>query len=946
MSSFPLRLTLLSALACTTPAEPAQETPAPSPTDAHIRFGDPPDLAYDAPFFPGAEHDAGVPDPAALLGQELGTRLSHHGEIVTYFRDLAASSPRVTVHSYGRTHEGRELIYAVVTSEANHGRLEAILADLDRLHDPRGLSEAEGRELVKRTPPVAWMGYSIHGDELSGCDAALALGHHLAADTGEEVAGLLGDLVVVIDPCMNPDGRERIISMVEQSAGYTPNLDYASMHRGRWPYGRGNHYLFDMNRDWMAGSQPETRGRWSVALRFHPQLFVDAHEMGSLDTFLFYPQEKPLNPHFPPRHAYWHGEFAADIATAFDGYGWGYYTREWADGWAPFYSDAWSSLTGAIGILYEQASTSGFPLRRASGQILTYREAVHHQAAASMANLRTLRARGEEVLADYLANKRRNVAADTPGNDRAFVLVPGANRTRERALLSVLLGQGIECGVASEAFNATGAEGVLGQRAERREFPAGSIVVPARQPMAQLVKAFLAFDPRLSKEALQAEREEIEQTGSTKIYDLTAWSLPHAFGLDSWWCDAPEVRATALTELPALVGGVEGPADAAYAWAVDAADDAAVPFAVRAMERGLAVHVCDRPFTTGGRTFSRGSLLIRRHENEGDAAAIAEHVAAAARESGARVHATASGRSPDDGPDLGGQHFDLLSRPRVAVLANAPVTADRYGHLWHELDARLGVPFTLLDAQGGGDLRRYNVLVLPPGSGSYLRERSSQLQRWVEGGGTLIAIADAAAAAAGSDLSAVVLRRNALEDLDDYASAVERERSAFRVEVDEASVWGDPSTSPAEAAADEEQAEAAAPAEVDDELDAWMRGFSPYGVNLLAEVNPRHWITAGAGTSMPVYFSGSRVFLSRAPVDTPVRLAPAEDLRLGGLVWPEARSRIADSAWLTVESRGRGQVILFAAMPAFRGYHAATARLFANAVVLGPGLGASQPLGW
>ena len=165
------------------------------------------------------------------------------------------------------------------------------------------------------------------------------------------VHAILAETVVFIDPLQNPDGRARFVHGFEAARGLEPDADPLSAeHVEPWPSGRVNHYLFDMNRDWMVGSQPETRGRWKAVLEFHPHLFVDAHEMGSLDTFLFYPQEKPLNPHFPERHAFWHGEFAADAAAAFDERGWGYYTREWADGWAPFYSDAWSSLIGAIGL--------------------------------------------------------------------------------------------------------------------------------------------------------------------------------------------------------------------------------------------------------------------------------------------------------------------------------------------------------------------------------------------------------------------------------------------------------------------------------------------------------------------------------------------------------------------------------------------------------------------
>ncbi len=931
-----IALCLLSALA-QDPATPAEE---------HIRFGDPVELAYDEPFFPGANYDASVTTPDAILGQMHGTRLSRHAEILACFRAWE-SSPRVVLRSHGVTHEGRELVHAVITTEANHARLDEIRANLARLHDPRGLSDAEGEELVKNTPPVAWMGYSIHGDELSGSDAAVALGYHLVASQDAHVAELLDRVVVVIDPCMNPDGRERIISMVEQSAGYTPNLDYASMHRGHWPYGRGNHYLFDLNRDWMVGTQPETRGRWRAVLEFNPQLFVDAHEMGSLDTFLFYPQERPHNPHFPEKHEFWHNEFAAGAAAAFDERGWSYYTREWADGWAPFYSDAWSSLIGAIGILYEQSSTSGFPLKRASGEVMTYRETVHHQLTASMADLTTLATRRGEVLADYLANKRKNVAANTPGNDRMFVLVPGRNADRERGLLRTLTGQGIECFRASDAFTGANGEGTLGERLDSREFPAGTIVISTRQPMAQLVKAYLTFDERYDDAALQAEREELEQKGETKIYDLSAWSLPHALDVDGWWIDHADVDGSPVAEVPETAGVVVPPQDTThppFAWAVDSSTDTSVVFAIRAMELGLQVHASDEPFRVGTTTLPRGSLLIRRHENEGDPQAIQDRVAAAAEASGAVVLTASTGRSPDKTPDLGGGHFTLLARPRVAVLANAPVSVEAYGNLWHHLDANLGIPFTLIDAQrfGSYDLRRYNVLILPPGArASLLRPHAEALSTWVDGGGTLIACAGAAAAAIDLELTSVVLRRDALDELPSYRVAVERERAARNVVVDASAIWEGPTTEKA----DEEEAEAE-DAEVDEDHDEWTRTFSPYGVNLLAEVNLNHWITAGCREGLPVYFNGSRVFLSKPPVETAVRIAPEETMRLGGLVWPEARERIADSAWLTVEASGNGQVILFAAMPAFRGYHEASARLLANAVVLGPGLGASQPLGW
>lgn len=969
-----LALSLVPLLGCVAPAgfasPRAQDAPA-AEDFRPLQFGDPPgELAYDEPFFPGEDPDPAITPPETILGQAHGTRLSHHEEILACFRAWDEESPRLRLESIGRTHEGRELVVAVITSPANQARLETIRRNLARLRDPRGLSEAEARRLIDQTPPVAWLGYSIHGDELSGADAAVALGYHLAADRSERTRALLERIVVVIDPCMNPDGRERIIGMTEQAAGYTPNLDYEGMRRGRWPFGRGNHYLFDMNRDWIAGTQPETRARWRAALTWHPQLFVDAHEMGSLDTFLFYPQAAPIHPNFQPRHLEWQKRFAAGIAAAFDRFGWGYYTREWADGWAPFYSDAWGSLIGAVGILYEQARTAGTPLRRESGEVLTYREAVHHQATASLASLETLAAVRTEILADYLAQARRNVAADTPGNGRLFVVRPGANDERTRELVRILLQQGIEVLRTREAARLGEAASARGVRAEELELPAGALVVSPRQPQGQLVHAFLDFDPRMSAEELRSEREELERKGSSKIYDTTAWSLAHALDLDAWWCDAAEIDTERVGAIPAAEGGVVTRAQTAkpvYAWVVDGASDRSVRFAARAMEHGLFLHFAEKPFTAAGRRFPRGSLLVRRHENDWDGKDVAALVARAAREAGVRAFETTTGRSPDEGPDLGGGHFLALRRPRVAILAGSPVSPDTYGHLWHELDRAIGVPFTILEAQALGryDLRRYDVLIAPPGafSGSSARWKSA-LEDWVEGGGTLIACGSSAAAltreAAG--LSRVVLRRDALDEIERYRAVAERERAAREIEVDETLVWGEGPTaggdeqedaSGADARADEgaessgEDEEDEAPAgpkgETPEELDAWRRRFFPRGVFLRGEVRPEAWITAGCGEELPVFCDTSNVLFAPRGVETAVRLAPAERLRLSGLVWPEARERLADSAWLTVEGRGRGQVVLFSSMPAFRGFHRGTARLFANAVVYGPGLGANLP---
>lgn len=928
---------------------PAKSAPPQKTEPAGIAFGDARGTVALTPFFPATTYDARVPHPDTLLRQPLGTFTAHHGELLAALRAIDAASDRVRIAPFGRTHEGRELVQVVIASPENMARLDDVRARIGKLADPRGVDAGELDALVKDTPAIAWLAYSIHGDETSGTDASVAVAYHLAAGTSADVTDILRDVVVVIDPCQNPDGRERVLAMFEQSSGYVPDLDTASMRRGRWPYGRENHYLFDMNRDWLWGTQPETRARWKAIHAWHPQLLVDAHEMGANDTFLFYPATDPVSPHFPAFTRKWWQRYGDDQAAAFDAHGWSYYTREWADSWYPGYTDAWATFQGACGVLYEQARYAGGSVLRRSGDVATYREAVQRQAVGSIANVTTLARNREAVLRDYLAEKQRNVAAETPGNDRAFVIVPGREAGREQALVESLIEQGVEVFLNEASFQVADAESVSGTTVAR-EIPARSYVVPARQPLAPLVKAALAFDPRYDQASLERERKELERKGRSKAYDVTGWSPAHAYDLDALWCAMPGVSLRphdAARHEPGTPGGLLPALDAEkgapeYGWLVNGNADGAVAFAARALEAGLAVQISDEPFRARGLEFARGSLLVRRVENGPDAREIVNR---AAFESHVQAMTVTTARSRDEGPDLGGQHFDLLERPRVALLSNSPVSSDSFGHAWHALDVLYGVSVSLIDAQSFGyaDLRRYNVLVVPDGGGSVLSEHAEDLRTWVRAGGTLIALGGDAASALADEkmgLSSVRRRSDVLDDLGPYRRAVQREREAGKTAIDPDALWDGKPVKRAETPKDEPKEPKGDEAK---ERDRWAATFSPQGVILRGEVNPDAWITAGCRDELPVYFAGGNVLMSRPPTRTPVRLAASERLRFSGLLWPEARERIADSAWLTVERQGAGQVILFASSPVFRGWFRGTTRLFANAVVYGPGLGASAP---
>lgn len=898
----------------------------------------PAEYEYQRPFFPDATYDGGFPTPEKILGFSLGTRPVTHAQVEKCFQTWAATG-RMKLEVHATTHEGRACYHAIISSEKNLARLAEIRESIAKLADPRDLSDADARTLIDKTPAVAWLAYTIHGDEISGTDAAVALTYHLLAAIGPETHMLKDDLIIIIDPIQNPDGRDRFLKELAEQSSRIPNLDPGSLqHAGRWPAGRTNHYYTDMNRDWIIGAQPETRGRQRAITTWNPQLLVDAHEMGPESTYLFNPAREPFNPNVSPLIRKWWGPFSNAQGKAFDDYGWSYYTREWADFWYPGYSDAWGCLNGAIGILYEQAGTGGAPIRLPTGRIMTYGEAVHHQVTSSWSNLNTLRKNRAAILADFVEQKRaalKGFSADWP---QTFLIPPTENQTRVRRLLDCLANQGVEIGVAQRGFSVGACRSSLGEKLDKRDFLAGTIVISRRQPHGAIVGAALDFDPHMTDEFLKSERTEIEHHRGSRLYDITGWSLAHCYGLESYWADDvvnTAVKAYAETARSAPTESAPS-ADSAgvYAYVIDSADDSWIAATAYLLQAGVSIRVGDKPFHAAGRTFAPGSLMIRRHENGAD---LAQRVREAARASGAQIYTATTARSPDDLPDLGADRYVLLARPRVALVSDAPTDILSVGEVWHLLDQDAGLAVSLI---GGfsADLRRYNVLILPEGAD--VSGHIPDLKTWVQGGGTLIAIGGAADPLFDEKqgMSAVRPRSAVLEKLDEYASAVSLERLAGNAMSQPSSTWDSADESVPPGVDVPEPETKLAPAA----LDEWRSMFAPTGVVVRGELNTDHWLTFGCPSELPLFVSGTRVLYSKHPVETPVRIAPREKLRLGGLVWPETAARLGDSSWATVERIGNGQLIIFAHSPNFRNAWHGTRRLLLNAIMLGPGCGTSQ----
>jgi len=354
-------------------------------------------------WFPGGTYDPSVPTPASFLGYTIGDDITPHHRLQAYVEAVAAASDRVEVGSYGYTNEGRQLLFITITSPANQARVEDIRLNMGRLADPRGESQADLDAIVQESPAVAWLSYSVHGSESAGTEAAILTVYQLAAGTDAVTRNILDELVVIIDPASNPDGRERVVQSFHTRRGMNANPD--SWERGSdWPGGRSNHYLFDLNRDWSWQTQAETQQRTVQYLRWNPVVHVDLHEMGG-DSYFFFPAATPVHGAIPDVVMKWQQLYGEGNAEAFDHFGWPYYTKIGFDMYYPGFGDSWPSMMGAIGMTYEQGggSSVGIAIERDDGTTHTFRQRAHGHFTTSMATLKTTADRRQERLTDFLA---------------------------------------------------------------------------------------------------------------------------------------------------------------------------------------------------------------------------------------------------------------------------------------------------------------------------------------------------------------------------------------------------------------------------------------------------------------------------------------------------------------------------------------------------------------
>lgn len=874
-------------------------------------------------FYDRGPYRQGVPRPESILGYNVGqSHTQYHLQERVLLAIAESAKDRVRVEEIGATNERRTMRLYIVSSPENIARLDAIRADLDRIADPRGATQAQLDAVIARTPAVVWFSGSVHGDEVPGFEASMQLLYHFAASEEPATLERLKDAIVIINPSSNPDGHERFAVWSNSIAVGSPENNALEQQGGQpWATrGRFNHYRFDMNRDLMAMTQREVQNIVGGMLRWHPMVTADLH--GYTSTYYMAPAARPINNNISGWPYKWSEAIGRGNADAFDRYGWLYFVRDAFDLYYPGYYDSWPSLNGAMGTTYETDGGPALLQKRDDGTLLSLRDGISKHYVASIATFETSASRAREMVRDYAGFRARAVTDGRNGTMKRVVFVPGSDPVRAAEMAAALLRAGVEVTRTTAAFNSARASSYSEDGTRARSFPAGSYVVDIAQPQGRVAKAVLEADPELDPVFARNQVDKFTRNQQRsrdasdsewyEFYDISAWALPVAYGVEAYWTeDAAPVNGSLLSltngtrmngeVLPVAIAGgiVEGrDARSAFLWRNDRNNSAKL--AAQVMQQGYRVAIATQSIQTGSVTWPRGTWVVRASRNE---ATLAAELDSLAKLSGVEVRGVNTAFPDEAQYGTGSGVVVDLKTPRIAVVAEG-TSHTSYGAVWWSLEQRYGIRFTPISSNAlNGDLSAYSAIIIPSGS---VPGNGANLKRWVEGGGALVTFGGATQWATREDVGLTSVRRILCED-----SKAEPGR--------------------AELAPIDSLRTAASPNACAEQL-ADLPG-SHFDVVL----DLTNWVTLGMERQrMPVLVGGSNVYSLSKDGGNVAVFPTTGTLRRGGFVFPENSERLLrGSTFIAQEKVGRGNVVMFTNDPMFRGWWRALDRMVLNAVLLG-----------
>jgi len=814
-------------------------------------------------------YDPKIPKPEEVIYHHVGEWHITHDRLVNYMKAVAVASDRIKLETTGFTYENRPQVLLIITSPKNHAKLEEIRQQHILLSDPLKSVSVN----TDHMPIVVYLGHSIHGNESSGANASLLGAYYLAAAQGKKIDDLLDNVIILFDPSFNPDGLQRFSTWANQHKSKNLVTDPNDREYNEvWPGGRYNHYWFDLNRDWLPAVHRESQHRLAWFHKWKPNILTDHHEQGSSNTFFFQPGvPSRVNPLTPGKNRELTARLAEYHAAYLDSIGSLYFSKENYDDFYYGKGSTYPDVNGAIGILFEQASSRGHAQETDNG-ILTFPFTIKNQFVTELSTLEGAKALRKEFLQwqkDFYTSALKEAAAAAV---KGYVYGDAYDPARTALFTELLLRHQIEVYPLTKDLSADG----------NRFSPGNAYLVPAGQPQYRLIKAI--FDKTLEyKDSL--------------FYDITAWTMPLAFGLPYAELNSAQMNTVSLKEsitkanYPA--GKITGKSGYAYffEW-----DDYFAPKALYALlQKGLLVKVATTPFeisVSGDRhSFDYGTILIPVKGQPVNADKLYQLVTEAAEQNSLTIYGTRTGYA-ESGSDLGSRNFKVLSLPKIAQLVGSGVNATDAGEVWHLLDQRFNIPATHLEQStfNRADLTRYNTLIMV--GGRYNELNKEKLKEWVQNGGTLILTEEAVQWAAQAGISTVHFKR--------VKSAID---SSVRMPY----------------------------ADLDQVLGAQQMSGAIFG----ADADLTHPLAYGYHQPVISLFKANSVFMekNKNPYAAPFTYG-SHPLQSGWLS-QQNYAAVKNSAAVIVNTSGSGRVINIADNPNFRAFWLGGTKLMMNAIFFG-----------
>ncbi|MCB0610237.1 MAG: zinc carboxypeptidase [Lewinella sp.] len=815
--------------------------------------------------------------PGQFLPHQLGETFTPHHLLVDYFEYVAANSPNVKLTQYGSTNEKRPLLMAFVSTPENLARLDAIRENNLRRAGLLPGNPDPGLEIA-----VVWLSYSVHGNEAAGSEASMGVLYDLANTANPETQAWLRNTLVILDPSINPDGYNRYSNWYRQTASLNPNPNPSVReHIEPWPGGRVNHYLFDLNRDWAWQTQVESQQRAVMYLKWMPQIHADLHEQFYNNPYYFAPAAQPYHKFITKFQADFQVEIGKNHAKYFDKNGWLYFTKEVFDLLYPSYGDTYPTFNGAIGMTYEQGghSRAGRAIEMMNGDTLTLYDRVAHHRATSLSTIEMASKNAARLLQNFSDYFSQSMTSPK-GKYKTYVIKGSNPEGRIRALCELLDKNGIRYGKAKTAVNVRGYDYQSGATAGMN-IRENDLVISAYQPRSVMTQVLL--DPAT-------------EVVDSNTYDITAWSLPYAYGLESFATEQ-KVEVSEGYKFPDYQPGFKaGDMPYAYLGVWESMDNAR--FLADVLKKGIVVRFATAPLTLEGKPYNRGTLVITRADNRKnpDFDRVVQAAAVANRQGLTAVHTGFS----DSGQDLGSGSMELIAEPRIAVLSGKQTSPNEFGQVWYYFEQSLHYPIDIYDADDLGrlDLGDYNILIMPEGRYRLDSSASDKLADWVSGGGRLIAVGDA---------------NGALEEKKGFAL------TAF--------------PTPDDKKLAEKNSER-------EELDSRLLDFEGQGRRYLSNSLPGAIVKNNVDNTHPLAYGLPDYYFSlkTGTMHYPHLRGAWNVITLGnkwmtsGFIGSKAGENLKNTVSFAVEDKGRGSVVYMIDNPLFRGFWENGKFLFSNAL--------------